>query len=80
MALTTTPETMIETLFKHGDVRSDGKRFREYKKRGGQIVEEWENPATWERRVERNRVRVRLRKRLLRAKAREERVGGKGLQ
>lgn len=69
---------MIEVLFKHGDVRADGKRFREYKKVRGRIVEEWENPETWERRVERNRVRVRLRKRLLRAKAREGRVDGKG--
>lgn len=68
---------MIETLFKHGDVRADGKRFREYKKRPYGIVEEWENPETWERRVERNRVRVRLRKRLLRAKARDEREGRK---
>ena len=64
---------MTEPLFKHGDVRADGKVFREYKKVRGRIIEEWENPATWMRRVERNRVRVRLRKRALRAAARMER-------
>lgn len=71
---------MIETLFKHGDVRADGKRFREYRKRAYGLEEQWESPESWVRRVERNRVRVRLRKRLLRAKAKAERAGGKGEQ
>lgn len=62
------------TLFKHGDVRSDGKVFREYRKlKSGRIVEEWWSPEAFARRVARNRERVRLRKREIRAKARLER-------